>query len=108
MAGSEITVNHVKLRESAAEIDRIYSSYRSYLEEAAAETQKLKGVWTGEAATAFLTSFQTVKTNCDNYLETLRLTSRALYDTADNYEQSVKNITAQAENLPKLPGNTMR
>ncbi len=108
MAGTEIHVDPTKLRQAASEIDKVHGSYRTYLEQAAAESQKLKGVWTGEAATAYLTSFESIKANCETYLETLRLTSKSLYETADTYEQSVKNITSQIENMPKLPSNTMR
>ncbi len=108
MASSEITVNPQRLRQAAQELDKVYGTYRSNMEQAGTETQKLRDVWTGPAATAYYTSFEGIKKNCENYLQTLSKTIKALYDTADAYERSEKEITDAAENLPKLPSNTMR
>ncbi len=108
MASTEINVDPKLLRQDAQEMQKIYTKYRSNLEQVAAENQRLKEFWTGAAATAYLTSFSAIKANCDNYMQTLNATITALYEAADNYEQSEKAIKAEADNMPKLPGNTMR
>ncbi len=108
MASTEINVDPKLLRQDAQEMQKIYTKYRSNLDQVAAENERLKQFWQGAAATAYLTSFSAIKTSCDNYMQTLNSTIKALYDAADNYEQSVQAIKAEAENMPKLPGNTMR
>ena len=105
---TEITANPVELRKCADEIGKCHTVYRNSLYTSKSQVDSLKGVWTGDAATAFSASFQQLLDRCSEGLETLARMENALYESADAYERNEKEIADEASNMPKLPNNTMR
>jgi WXG100 family type VII secretion target len=108
MATSEIRVNPAELRRYAETIGKCDSSYQSSLQNAKSQIDGLKNIWTGEAASAFQTSFQGLYNKCQEGLELLSRLQNALYESADNYERQEKAVEQAASNMPKLPTNMMR
>ncbi len=108
MAANEITVNAAQLRKYADEIGKCHATYRTNLSNSKGQVDSLKGVWTGDAATAFNASFQALLNRCNQGLDTLGRMVNALYDSADAYDRNEKAIQSEASKMPKLPGNTMR
>ncbi len=104
----ELRVSPAELRKYASEMERIQKTYVTLISQAEDETKKLRTLWTGEAAEQYVSSFTTVKTTCNEYIETLRATILSLNETADNYERNIAQVKAAADDLPKLSGNTMR
>ncbi len=104
----EIRVDHHELRKYASEMEKIQKTYVTLISQAEDESKKLRTLWTGEAAEQYTTSFNSIKTGCLEYIETLKATIISLNETADNYEHSIHQVMEAAENLPKLSGNTMR
>ncbi|MDR0355924.1 MAG: WXG100 family type VII secretion target [Deltaproteobacteria bacterium] len=105
---NEITADPAQLRKFAENISRCHSIYRSNLANSKSQVDSLKGVWTGEAATAFVASFQMLYNKCEEGLQTLARMIDALYQSADSYERNEKAIKNEAAKLPKLPTNTLR
>ncbi len=108
MAGTEINVDPKILRECAQSLQKVSTSYKTYFEQATQQNQRLKDIWQGAAATAYITNFQNAKAKCDSYLQTLETMVHSMYESADAYEQNINAAKAEIENLPKLPSNTMR
>ena len=108
MAANEITANPAELRKYADEIGKCHTTYRTSLYNSKGQIDSLKGVWTGEAATAFNASFQNLLNKCNEGLETLGRMVNALYESADAYERTEKAVQSEASKMPKLPNNTMR
>ncbi len=108
MAANEITANPVELRKQADEIGKCQTTYRNNLLSSKGQIDSLKGVWTGDAATAFNASFQQLLTKCGDGLDTLNRMVSALYESADAYERNEKAVKSEASKLPKLPNNSMR
>jgi len=105
---TEITANPVELRKCADEIGKCHTVYRNNLQTSKSQVDSLKGVWTGDAATAFNASFQQLLDKCSEGLETLARMENALYESADAYERNEKAVANEASKMPKLPNNTMR
>jgi len=108
MAENDIKVNPAELRKYADEIGKCHTTYRSSLYGSKGQVDSLKGVWTGDAATAFNASFQQLLNKCDEGLQTLGRMVNALYESADTYERNEKAVQSEASKMPKLPNNTMR
>ena len=108
MAANEIAANPAQLRKYADEIGKCYNVYRTNLANSKSQVDTLKGVWTGDAATAFSTSFLKLYGSCSEGMEVLSRMAKALYDSADAYERNEKSVQNEASKLPKLPKNTMR
>ena len=108
MAANEITANPAELRRYADEIGKCHTAYRTSLYTSKSQVDSLKGVWTGDAATAFNASFQQLLNKCDEGLQTLGRMVNALYESADAYERNEKAVQSEASKMPKLPNNTMR
>ncbi len=100
-------VNVARLRDLAADMNKVYNSYMNSLSLANKETDKLRNTWTGDAASSFLISYNTLNTKCNDFMTTLSNTVRVLYEVADTYEASEAAIESAAEKLPSLPTNTM-
>lgn len=105
---NEITANPVELRKYADEIGKCHTTYRTNLYSAKGQVDSLKGVWTGDASTAFNAGFQQLLDKCNEGLETLGRMVNALYESADAYERNEKAVQSEASKMPKLPNNTMR
>jgi len=108
MPANEITANPAELRKYADEIGKCHNAYRTSLANSKSQVDSLKGVWTGDAATAFNASFTKLYASCSEGMEVLSRMSKALYDSADAYDRSEKSVQSEASKLPKLPHNTMR
>jgi len=108
MAANEIKANPAELRKYAEEINKCHASYRTNLFNAKDQIESLRGVWTGDAAATFNTSFQQLLARCGDGLETLGRMVNALYESADAYERNEKAVQSEASKMPKLPNNTMR
>lgn len=108
MAANEMVINPTELRKYADEIGKCHTSYRTSLYGSKGQIDSLKGVWTGEAAEAFSSSFQKLLDRCAEGLETLGRMENALYESADAYERNEKSVKDEASKMPKLPTNTMR
>lgn len=108
MAANEITVNPAELRKNADQIGKCGTNYRTNLQTAKSQVESLKGIWTGQAADAFSTSFQNLLDKCNEGLQTLGRMENALYESADAYERNEKAVQEEASKMPKLPNNTMR
>ena len=105
---TEITANPAELRKCADEIGKCHTAYRNNLFTSKSQVDSLKGIWTGDAATAFNASFQQLLDKCSEGLETLARMENALYESADAYERNEKAVQNEASKMPKLPNNTMR
>jgi WXG100 family type VII secretion target len=105
---NEITANPAELRKYADEIGKCHTTYRNNLATAKSQIDSLKGVWTGDAASAFNASFAQLLVKCNEGVDTLSRMAHALYDSADAYERNEKAVQNEASKLPKLPNNTMR
>jgi WXG100 family type VII secretion target len=105
---NEITVNPAELRKFAENITKCHATYRTNLSSAKSQVDSLKGVWTGEAASAFISSYLALHNKCELGLDTLVRMIDALYASADTYERNEKAITNEASKLPKLPTTTLR
>ncbi len=104
----ELRVSPEELRKYASEMERIQKTYTTLISQAEDETKKLKTLWTGEAADQYMSSFNSVKATCSEYIETLKATITSLNETADNYERNIQQVKSAAEDLPKLSSNPMR
>jgi WXG100 family type VII secretion target len=105
---NEITANPAELRKYAGEIGKCHTTYRNSLANSKSQADSLKGVWTGDAASAFNASFAQLLAKCNEGLDTLSRMANALYESADAYERNEKAVQNEASKLPKLPNNTMR
>ena len=105
---NEIIANPEELRKYAEEIGKCHTTYRTSLYNAKGQVDSLKGVWTGDASTAFNNGFQQLLNKCNDGLETLGRMVNALYESADAYDRNEKAVQSEASKMPKLPNNTMR
>jgi WXG100 family type VII secretion target len=105
---NEITANPAELRKFAENINKCHATYRSNLANSKSQVDSLKGVWTGEAATAFVASYHMLHNKCEEGLNTLARMIDALYESADTYDRNEKAIKNEASKLPKLPTNILR
>jgi WXG100 family type VII secretion target len=108
MENTELQADPAKLRNVAERIGQCYKALQSQLSNSQSQINSLKGIWTGEAAEVFQSSFSQLYGRCEETLAIVDKLGKAIYDSADNYERNEQSIMQEAENLPKLPTNTMR
>ena len=96
---NEITANPAELRRHAEEIGKCYNAYRNGLANSKNQVDSLKGVWTGDAATAFNASFLKLYTACSEGMEVLSRMSNALYESAESYERNEKAVQNEAKSV---------
>ncbi|MDR1589318.1 MAG: WXG100 family type VII secretion target [Oscillospiraceae bacterium] len=108
MATLQIQADPAQLRKLGGDIGACHKSLRSNLQTSKSQVDSLKGIWTGDAATTFAASFQTLLNKCDESLQTVARLENALYESADAYERNEKAVQNEASKMPKLPNNTMR
>lgn len=108
MAEMQIQADPAKLRKIAGDVGSCHKNLLSNLQTSKSQVDSLKGVWTGDAATAFAASFQKLLDKCDESLKTVGRLENALYESADTYERNEKAVQNEASKMPKLPNNTMR
>jgi WXG100 family type VII secretion target len=104
----QIQADPEKLRKIAGDIGSCHKNLNSNLQTSKSQVTSLKGIWTGDAATAFNQSFQTLLDKCSESLAIVARLENVLYESADSYERSEKAVQTEAEKMPKLPTNTMR
>ncbi|TCL59036.1 WXG100 family type VII secretion target [Kineothrix alysoides] len=108
MAEMQIQADPAKLRKIAGDVGSCHKNLLNNLQSSKSQVDSLKGVWTGEAATTFSSSFQKLLDKCDESLKTVAKLENALYESADSYERNEKAVQNEASKLPKLPNNMMR
>lgn len=108
MADGSIQVDAAKLRSMAESIDKSQSGLREGCYEAKSRIDSLKNIWTGEAAQTYQTSFQKLMDECNDALTVLGKMVNSLYDSADQYEKTMKDVESDVKNIPKLPTDLFR
>ncbi|MCR4786792.1 MAG: WXG100 family type VII secretion target [Lachnospiraceae bacterium] len=108
MAEVNMEVDAAQLRSLAESIDKAQNGLREACYGAKGQIDSLKGVWTGEAASTYQTSFQRLMDACNESLNTLGKMVNSIYDSADNYEKTVKAVQNDVKDIPKLPTNLFK
>ena len=103
MADVNIKVDAAKLRSLAESIDKVQSALRESCYSAKNQIDSLKNIWTGEAASSYQTSFQKLMDEFNESLTVLGKMVNSLYDSADRYDKSMKEVQNDVKDIPKLP-----
>ena len=108
MAEVNMEVDAAQLRSLAESVDKAQNGLRESCYSAKGRIDSLKGVWTGEAANTYQTSFQRLMDACNESLTTLGKMVNSIYDTADKYEKTIKAVQNDVKDIPKLPTNLFK
>ncbi len=87
---AQSTVDLQKMKTAASELERIYSSMQTQIKKLDENVQTLKGLWTGEAASAYLQAYRQNQTDIQNLAAAIKAASTTLttvtatYGKADN------------------------
>ena len=108
MADGNIQVDAAKLRSVAESIDKAQSGLREGCYSAKSQIDSLKNIWTGEAAEAYQGSFQKLMDECNEALTVLGKMVNSLYESADQYDKTMKTVESDVKNIPKLPTNLFK
>ena len=108
MAEVNMEVDAAQLRSLAESVDKAQNGLREACYSAKGQIDSLKGVWTGEAANTYQTSFQRLMDACNESLTTLGKMVNSIYDTADKYEKTIKAVQNDVKDIPKLPTNLFK
>ena len=73
---AQSTVDMQKMKTAAAELEKIYSAMQNQLKKLEENMQSLKGAWTGEAASAYLASYQENAADINALAQAIRSASR--------------------------------
>ena len=103
MADVNLQVDAAKLRSLAESVDKVQTGLRDSCYSAKAQIDRLKNIWTGEAANSYQTSFTKLMDACNESLETLGKMVNSVYETADRYDKTLKTVQNDVKNIPKLP-----
>lgn len=107
MANEQIVADAKKLRSISGSIGTVHTNLRNNFQDASAQVDKLKNIWTGDSASQFYNNYQKLLNECSLGLDTIGRMTNALYNTADSYERQIQDVQKAAADLPKLPKNTM-
>ncbi|MCR4850644.1 MAG: WXG100 family type VII secretion target [Lachnospiraceae bacterium] len=108
MADGNLNVDAAKLRSHAESIDNVQTSLKESCYSAKSKIDSLKGIWTGTAADTYQSSFTKLMDDCNEALNTLGKMVNSLYDSADRYEKSIKDVQDAVKDIPKLPTNLFK
>ncbi len=108
MADGNLQVDAAKLRSVAEAIDKAQSGLKEGCYSAKSQIDSLKNIWTGEAAQTFQGSFQKLMDECNEALNVLGKMVNSLYDSADQYDKTMKTVESDVKNIPKLPTNLFK
>jgi WXG100 family type VII secretion target len=108
MADGNIQVDAAKLRSVAESIDKAQSGLREGCYSAKSQIDSLKNIWTGEAAQTYQSSFQKLLDECNEALTVLGKMVNSLYESADQYDKTMKSVESDVKNIPKLPTNLFK
>lgn len=103
MAEVNVSVDAAKLRALADSLNKVQTGLKESCYSAKGQIDSLKNIWTGDAATSYQSSFQKLMGECNEALTVMGKMVNSLYDSADKYDKSVKNVVNEAKNIPKLP-----
>ena len=103
MAEVNMEVDAAYLRSLAESVDKAQNGLRTSCYAAKGQIDQLKGVWTGDAANTYQTSFQKLMDECNESLATLGKMVNSIYESADRYDKTIKAVQNDAKDIPKLP-----
>ena len=108
MADVNLQVDAAKLRSLAETIDKVQTGLSESCYSAKAQIDGLKNIWTGDAANSYQASFQKLMDACNESLTTLGKMVNSMYDSADRYDKTVKDVQNAVKDIPKLPTNMFK
>ena len=108
MAEVNLQVDATRLRSLAESVDKAQNGLRESCYAAKAQIDSLKNVWTGEAANTYQASFQKLMDACSQSLDTLGKMVNSIYESADRYDKTIKDVQNDVKNIPKLPADLFK
>lgn len=82
------TVDMQKMKTAAGELDKIYSSMQQQLKKLDENMASLKGIWTGEAAAAYLNAYRQNAGDIQKLATAIRSASVTLSTISNNYNKA--------------------
>ena len=108
MAGEVMQLDPKKLDSLASDIRKCQQQMKSKIDNAKAQIDGLKNVWTGDGADTFNTQFKALyEASLEALTEAERLAT-ALNEAVATYLAGQKKIEATASNMKKLPDISFR
>ena len=82
------TVDMQKIKAAANELDQIYSNMQAQLKKLDENVASLRGMWSGEAAAAYLNSYQQNAADIQNLAVAIRSASASLSTISSTYTKA--------------------
>lgn len=82
------TVDMQKMRTAANELDKIYSSMQAQLKKLNENVSSLRGMWSGEAAAAYINAYQQNAADIQNLATAIRSASATLSTISSTYTKA--------------------
>lgn len=82
------TVDMQKMKNAAGELDKIYSSMQQQLKKLDENMAALKGIWTGEAASTYINSYQKNVSEIKSLATAIRSASVTLTNISTTYNKA--------------------